>query len=158
MNNKNIKSIILLIGFLLLFFHFSSNLYSQENKIRIIEPDAVVRLKPNQESIVIIKAPLGSILTVVDLRDEWFKVKLPPDKDGIVVFGYIHKSYIEIVKDESDSTQILEQKKEIIAKPKKITPKIPIKEDRFELPGDFEINKYNKVELKIGRASCRERV
>lgn len=82
MNNKNIKSIIFLIGFLLLFFHFSSNLYSQESKIRIIEPDAVLRLKPNHESTVIIKAPLGSILKIEGIKDGWVKAKLPPDKNG----------------------------------------------------------------------------
>lgn len=92
------------------------NLYSQETKIRIIKRDAVLRLKPNNESIIIKKLPLGAVLNVEETIREWIKIKLPPDKDGVVVSGYMHKSFVEF---EIKPSQVKPETKPIITEPKK---------------------------------------
>jgi len=75
---------------------FSSTiLYAQEGKIRIIKKNAVLRLKPNEESLIIKHLPLGSEFNIVEIMGKWIKINLPPDKDGIVITGYIHKSFVE---------------------------------------------------------------
>lgn len=65
----------------------SNNLYSQEAKIRVIKNNAVLRLSPNSESLVLKELPAGSLLNAEETVGEWVKVKLPPNKDGIVVTG-----------------------------------------------------------------------
>lgn len=83
-------------------------LYAQDNKIRVIKKDAVLRLKPNSESIIIKNLPLGSELYIVETMEEWIKINLPPDKDGFVITGYIHKSFIEF-----ETTPAIEKKTEL---------------------------------------------
>lgn len=82
------------ILFLIIFIFSSINLYSQKAKIRIIKEEAVLRLKPNDESLAIKQLSLGSELDVVETIGDWIKVKLPPDEDGIIITGYIHSSFV----------------------------------------------------------------
>jgi len=83
---------LLFLSFIILFLFCS--LYSQETKIRVIKKDAVLRLKPNNDSLLIKALPLGAILEVEETLGDWVKVKLPPDKDGIVIIGYVHNSFV----------------------------------------------------------------
>ncbi|MFC2164014.1 SH3 domain-containing protein [Acidobacteriota bacterium] len=71
-----------------------STLYSQKTNIRVIKEDAALRLKPSNDSLLIKALPLGAILEVEETLGDWVKVKLPPDKDGIVIFGYVHSSFV----------------------------------------------------------------
>lgn len=66
----------------------------QENKIRVIYEGAVLRLKPNSKSTVIKSLPIGATLDVVESIGEWVRVQLPPDKEGMVIEGYVHRSFI----------------------------------------------------------------
>lgn len=54
----------------ILIFILPINVYAKEAKIRVIKEDAVVRLKPNKESLIIKKLPLGSELYVVETIGE----------------------------------------------------------------------------------------
>lgn len=94
MKNTLSVSIFSFIGFLLLLVSLPLSLHSQESKIRIIENDAVVRLEPNNTSLVIRYLPLGAELKVIGIIGEWLKVELPPNKDGIVITGYIHQNMV----------------------------------------------------------------
>lgn len=93
MKSRPIKVIISVFSIFIIFS--TVNLYCQETKIRIIKEDAVLRLKPNSESLIIKKLPLGAVLSVEESIRDWVKIKLPPDKDGVVVTGYIHRSFVE---------------------------------------------------------------
>lgn len=95
--------------FLLIFS--SNNLYAQETKIRVIKNDAVLRLSPDNGSMVIKELPPGALLDAVETIGEWIKVKLPPDKDGIVITGYIHYSFItfEIKQFQPEPEKKIEQ-------------------------------------------------
>jgi hypothetical protein len=73
--------------------------FAAEFKLKVKKADAEIRLKPTVESTLISKAPLGAILESSEKFGEWFKVNLPPDKQGIVVSGYIHQSAVEIMEE-----------------------------------------------------------
>jgi len=136
------------IGLFSIAMIFSTlNLYSQEKKIRIIKEDAVVKLKPNNESIVIKKLRLGSVLSVEETIGEWVKIKLPPDKDGIVVTGYIHSSLVEF---EIAPSQIKPKIKQIITEKKKEL-KLPVEETKEEKvpPKPREIETPTNVNFSV---------
>jgi len=70
---------------------------AQTKRIRIIKDQTELRLKPDPESLVIGKLPIGSEFEAEDVAAEWFKIALPPDQAGIVVTGYVHSTFAEIV-------------------------------------------------------------
>ncbi len=63
--------------------------------IRIIKKNAVLKVNPSDDAVIIKTLPLGALLEVEEEMDEWLKIKLPPDKDGFALTGFIHKSYTE---------------------------------------------------------------
>jgi len=65
------------------------------NQVRVIKKDAVLRLKPKGDEVVLRKLPLGALLDVEEQLDDWLKISLPPDEDGFVVTGYLQKSFTE---------------------------------------------------------------
>ncbi len=83
---------------LLVLLLCSSNLlcFAQKAKVRIVDKGAELRLKPDSSSAAIKQLPLGTEFDVIETIGEWIKVKLPPDKDGMVIVGYINRSHVEI--------------------------------------------------------------
>lgn len=67
----------------------------QQTKVRIINENVVLRLKPNRESIEIKSLQLGAVFELAGAAGEWIKLKLPPDKEGLIITGYIHKDEAE---------------------------------------------------------------
>ncbi len=65
------------------------------HQVRVIKKEAVLRLKPKSDSVILRKLPLGALLDVQEQLDDWLKLSLPPDKDGFVVTGYLHESFTE---------------------------------------------------------------
>jgi hypothetical protein len=65
------------------------------NQVRVIKQNAVLRIKPTNDSVIIKKLPLGALLDVEEELDGWLKIKLPPDQDGFVLTGYLHQSFTE---------------------------------------------------------------
>jgi hypothetical protein len=65
------------------------------HQVRVIKNDAVLRLKPKSDAVVLAKLPMGALLEVKEEIDGWFQISLPPDKDGFIVTGYLHKSFTE---------------------------------------------------------------
>lgn len=65
------------------------------HQVRVIKNDAVLRLKPKDDAVVLRKLPLGVLLDIEEQIDDWLQISLPPDKDGFVVTGYLHKSFTE---------------------------------------------------------------
>jgi hypothetical protein len=64
--------------------------------IRITKKNAMLRIKPDNAGVILKKLPLGALLEVEEEMDEWLKIKLPPDKDGFVLTGFIQRSYTEV--------------------------------------------------------------
>lgn len=67
----------------------------RSNLIQIIKDGAVLRLEPSNESLVIRPLPLGGLLTVEGVENDWIKIILPADKDGIPIVGYLHISFVK---------------------------------------------------------------
>lgn len=68
---------------------------AENNQVRVIKQNAVLRVKPKNDSVIIKKLPLGALLDVEEELDGWLKITLPPDEDGFVLTGYLHQSFTE---------------------------------------------------------------
>jgi outer membrane protein W len=90
--------------FVLGFFSSAGLLQAQEIRIRIITQDATLYLKPTEESLEIIKLPIGSIYDVLGSYKEWYQIETPPDKNGIKVKGYVLQNQTEkLIREEPPS-------------------------------------------------------
>jgi hypothetical protein len=83
-------------------FHFDKTLHQsiqvplpEAVQVRVIKANAVLRLKPIKESVVLKKLPLGALLDVDEEIDDWLKITLPPDEDDFVITGYLQRSFVE---------------------------------------------------------------
>jgi len=97
------KKPILFIFFLAVGFVFLS-LYSWSQKSSewelMVNTDAAeVHLLPNIESTVVITLPKGYLLKSYEKNDEWFRVVIGPDEDGIVTIGYIEPQNVDVIRE-----------------------------------------------------------
>jgi hypothetical protein len=67
----------------------------EETSVRIVKKNAVLRIKPSNSGSILKSLPLGALLEVEEALEGWLKIKLPPDKDGFIMMGYIQRSFIE---------------------------------------------------------------
>jgi len=116
----------------------------QKVKVRIVKEDAVLRLQPDNDSQIIRELDLGAEFEVSETIAEWLKVMLPPTKDGIIVSGYVHKSFVELA---SISTQPEIPKEPVQPKQELILSESP---DRSE-------DAYNQWKRDYERAKARQR-
>lgn len=83
--------------------------FTADLTVRVIASQANIRLKPDLQSAVVSKVPLGGILAVVQKDGDWYQINLPPDENKIVVTGYIHASTVEVVKEEKVEEIIVDE-------------------------------------------------
>jgi hypothetical protein len=83
------------LSFLLVFLISKGSLLAEKNKIRIISQNAILYLKPNKDSIQIMKLPLGSVYDVLGYTEEWVQIQTPPDKNGIIIKGFLLQIHTE---------------------------------------------------------------
>ena len=91
------RKTLVIISIICLSVILFSCLLSAAEKIIVINERANIRLKPDLKSNLICTVSKGTILEFYEKTGEWYKVNLPPDKNGLVVTGYIHSSVVEIV-------------------------------------------------------------
>jgi len=96
---------IIISIFLVLTLSASDGLIAQELKIRVIKEGAELRVQPDSGSTIIRELPLGSTFEYENLINGWFKILLPPDKQGIIISGYVHPSFVEIEKQQATKTE-----------------------------------------------------
>lgn len=132
-------SVCLILG---LSMASSISLYAQEAKIRIIEKNAVLRLKPSEESVIIKKLPIGAELKVVKTTNDWVMVEMPPDEDGFVIIGYVHSSFVEF---EIESAGAI----------KKIEPPIIKKTEELKLEKEKSTDELFSWRQKLAKAKSR---
>lgn len=70
----------------------------EATEVKVVVVDAVVRLKPDPQSLVISEIPPGAVLKVKGKRGKWYHVELPAEESGFVVTGYIHQNSVEVIK------------------------------------------------------------
>lgn len=77
----------------------------ETGKLRVVVPEAEIRLKPDTESLIIKKLPMGILLSYEEKIDGWYRVALPPDENGFVVKGYILADSVEIFIEKTESAE-----------------------------------------------------
>jgi len=125
--NQKLRNKILLSFLLFLVFLLIGNAEASIYKLRVSVATANIRLKPSLESTVISRAPHGAILNAEEKIGEWYKIKLPPDEQGIVLTGYIHQSIVEVLEETKEEIKREEKSKEVTPKP---IPEPVVKEER----------------------------
>jgi len=71
-------------------------------KLKVSAAQAPVRLNASEASRVIATLPKGTALDSYEAQGAWFRVTVPPGKDGIVVIGYVARKDVEIVETKSN--------------------------------------------------------
>ena len=67
-----------------------------DHYVKVVKSNATLMLYQDKDSTVLMKIPVGAMLDVEQIEREWIKVSLLPNKDGIIITGYIHISFIEV--------------------------------------------------------------
>lgn len=75
----------------------------KDTHVMVVKEGAVLRVKPDENSTIVRQLPIGASLKAEEIVDDWIKIQLPPNQDGIVIKGYIKKSFVEIEKNLSES-------------------------------------------------------
>lgn len=144
-SKKNLFLLLFFIAFLL----FAGTIgEATELKLRVKIQNAYIRLKPVTESMVISQIPIGAVLESKGKTGEWYRVELPPDRNGIVVSGYIHQSVVEVLEEIPKIPPVREEEYE------RIPP--PVTRERIvqrEMPVVTKTQGLTGVGLKIGIGS-----
>ncbi len=133
------NNVLILTSFMIGFFSCTVLFAAEKFTIRVIAQNANIRLKPDINSLVIAKVPIGTLLESEGRDDSWYKVNLPPDEKGFIVSGYIHQNIVEVIEEPSeeikeDIKETKEKKKVELESPEKEIPssiqKTPPKEEK----------------------------
>lgn len=66
-----------------------------QETIRVVSPEASVRLNMEESSAVVAVVKIGTVLEVRSQNASWYGVVLPPDSTGVPRFGYISANDVE---------------------------------------------------------------
>jgi hypothetical protein len=88
----------------MILFLVSSTMLAETTFVKIIVDSANLRTNPDVSSQIMRQIPLNTILESVQKEGEWYLVKLPPDEDGMIKSGYIHRNFIEEIKIDKEET------------------------------------------------------
>ncbi len=69
-------------------------------KLQVILESANVRSAPNFESEIIHQMESGLDFLAVGKIGEWYRVDLPPDKDGLIISGFIHETLVREIRKQ----------------------------------------------------------
>jgi hypothetical protein len=68
------------------------------DKMRIVKSGAVLRIKPDEKSEVIMNLPIGALFDLDERLEDWVKIRIVKNQDGFTIIGYVHVSFIEILE------------------------------------------------------------
>ncbi len=122
-------------------------LFRSPKKIKAISEKANIRAKPSIKSKITYTVPLGTTLKSVGKAGEWYKVDLLPDKEGIVVSGYIHQIFIEEMIEKVPRAPKIKVKKPRIA---------PVSPPKTSRPKKIEIIPKSCIGTIVGYAMLSE--
>jgi len=135
------KKCLFLLSLLIISLFFLGEIgEAAKLKLRVIVQTPDVRLKPDINSVVIAKIPIGTILESEGKTGSWYKINLPPDENGFVVSGYINQNAVNVIEDIKEVPEKKTFKEPPIAKEEKIeelpikTPPLPPSPPPSELP------------------------
>jgi hypothetical protein len=85
-------------------------LLAQGTKIKVIVENASIRLKPSLDSEAIEESvALNTVFTSEKKVGEWYEVKVPSNV-GVLLIGYIHEMYVEVLAEEAPRPPAREEK------------------------------------------------
>lgn len=94
-------SVCTLVLFIPMLFLLPSLLRgSTDLKVQVTVRVANIRLKPSLNSPVIGKATKGQVFKVIRRISDWYSIELPPDREGMLLSGFIHQSVVMEVGEE----------------------------------------------------------
>ena len=99
------KYLIKVIFPVVLFSVFIPGLLCQGKKLKLIEDKANIRLNPNFKSQIIYKVQLGTIVHLIKKTEEWYRVKLPPNDEGIVLSDFLHQASVQDVYEKVEEVE-----------------------------------------------------
>jgi len=91
--------VVFIVGFLC-FSSLSWSQKSSEWELEVNTEKADVHLVPDTDSTVVITLPKGFLLKSYEKINEWFRVVIGPDEDGIVTIGYIKSQNVDVIREE----------------------------------------------------------
>jgi hypothetical protein len=92
-----------LVFFIAGFLCFSSVSWSQKSsewELEVSTEKADVHLVPDTDSTVVITLPKGFLLKSYEKINEWFRIVIGPDEDGIVTIGYIQSQNVDVIREK----------------------------------------------------------
>mgnify|MGYP001156268876 CR=1 FL=1 len=143
-----IRGKVVVLSLLFIFIMFTTGIIKAESitngqeleqkniKVRVNVLKGNIRLKAEKESISISEIGGGAILESKGKIGEWYKITLPPDKDGFVVSGYIHQRNVKVYGEDIEEP---EKQKEIKLKKEKpvYTPPQPLQREQPVSEAEF---------------------
>ena len=99
MRRKSILATLFMVC-ILCFSSFSWSQKSSEWELEVNTEKADVYLVPDTHSTVVIALPRGFLLKSYEKIDEWFRVVIGPDEDGIVTIGYIQSQNVDVIQEK----------------------------------------------------------
>jgi len=91
--------VVFIVGFLC-FSSLSWSQKSSEWELGVNTEKADVHLVPDTDSTVVITLPKGFLLKSYEKINEWFRVVIGPDEDGIVTIGYIQSQNVDVIREK----------------------------------------------------------
>lgn len=100
-------------------------------QVKVIKKRIDIRENPDLNSKILVQVNLGTLLTVKEKLDEWYRVVLPSKetKAGEEITGYVYRNVVEEVEKKVEA-ELKEEEKAEPAKPSK-----PRKKDKMFLMG-----------------------
>jgi len=94
--------------------------YKTPKNLRVIAVKAGIRAESDRESQIINEVSSSTKLLAIGKTGEWYRVNLPPDKEGIILLGYIHENLVEeFVEEIKEAPKIKEIKPKVAPSPRK---------------------------------------
>jgi hypothetical protein len=97
--------------------------HSEEIKIQVIVEKANIRANPDLSSKVVAQVSLGTVLKSDIKEGNWYRVIMPPDKNGISRPAFIHLSVVEELKESQEPLLQIPAKKENLEEKDAASPK-----------------------------------
>ena len=95
-----------LVLFMILSAFLTANqAQAQSITIRVLADEANIRLHPSFESDVIVQVSLGTVFENTQQSGDWYLVSLRIETSGDLLYGYIHKSFVEEMKRGGGETE-----------------------------------------------------
>jgi len=145
---------LILIGF------FPELCQAEELDLRVIVQKANVRLEPDVGSEIILQVSMGTVLKSDRKEGNWYKLKLPPDKNGIERSGYIHSNIVEVIMKPSEPPKAVSEEpvKEVPEKVEQVidideTPELLVKVPETTEP--LILDKDSKFSNFLGKLNLR---